>query len=82
MSQHASVFEKEVLLDIAVNILPLVILASLAGLYLAFNHWPNAPLLGRLLQFGLIVVPFVVLAIVTYVAARQMEVVEDVETGP
>ncbi|WP_435097720.1 DUF6684 family protein [Halarchaeum sp. P4] len=82
MTSHSSVFEKDVLLDIAVNIIPLVIMLAFAVLFWVVDPWTSSDLLSRVLQYALIVLPFVGLAILTYVAANRIEVAEDVEVGP
>ncbi|GAA0300151.1 hypothetical protein GCM10009066_12900 [Halarchaeum salinum] len=75
-------FEKEVLLDIAVNIIPLAIIVVFAAVFFVANPWANDTTFSRVLQYALLVLPFVGLAILTYVAARRIEVEEDVEVGP
>ncbi|QLC33942.1 cox cluster protein [Halarchaeum sp. CBA1220] len=82
MKSHSSVFEKDVLLDIAVNIIPLVIMVAFAAVFWIVDPWAGDTLFSRVLQYALIVVPFIGLAILTYVAANRIEVVEDVEVGP
>ena len=82
MSSPSSVFEKDVLIDIAVNIVPLVIILAFAAVFVVFDPWSTSNLLSRVLEYALLVLPFVGLAFLTYVAARRIEVVEDVEVGP
>ena len=62
------VFNRETLLDISVNIIPLVILLFFTVFLLLFSPWPQNTFL-EVIALGLHIVPFVVLAILTYVAA-------------
>ena len=65
------VFEKETLLDISVNIIPIVILVIFIGMLLFTEPWPfNAVI--EVVSLGLHLVPIVGLAIVTYIAARYI----------
>ena len=82
MSSRSSVFEKDVLIDIAVNIIPLVIILVFAVVFVFYDPWSTDNLFSRVLQYALLVLPFVGLAFLTYVAARRIEVVEDAEVGP
>ncbi|GAD52118.1 hypothetical protein MBEHAL_0878 [Halarchaeum acidiphilum MH1-52-1] len=75
-------FERDVLLDIAVNIIPLAMIIVFAAAFFVVNPWANDTTFSRVLQYALLVIPFVCLAVVTFVAARRVEVVEDVEVGP
>ncbi|MFB6077405.1 MAG: DUF6684 family protein [Halarchaeum sp.] len=82
MTEHSSVFDPDVLLDIAVNIVPLLVIVLFTVLFVVFNPWAGESLLGRALQFFLLLFPLLCLAVLTYVAARQIEVLEDVDVGP
>lgn len=65
------VFEKETLLDISVNIIPLFILLFFIVLFAFFNPWHDGPAITAI-GIALVVVPLIVLSAVTYVAARQV----------
>ncbi|GGN19384.1 DUF6684 family protein [Halarchaeum nitratireducens] len=82
MKAKSSVFEKEVLLDIAVNIIPLAVIVVFAAVFLVVNPWANDTTFSRVLQYALLVLPFIGLSILTYAAARRIEVEEDIEVGP
>jgi len=65
-----SVFDRETLLDISVNIIPLVIIAFfLVVLFLA--QFPPDPF-AMVISVGLHVIPFVGLTILTYIAAHYI----------
>ncbi|MEE6211377.1 DUF6684 family protein [Salarchaeum sp. III] len=67
------VFDKDVLLDLTVNIIPLAIIAFFAALFAVFNPWANEGLFGMVLQYALLVLPFIALAVLTYAAAKRIE---------
>ncbi|UPW01927.1 cox cluster protein [Halorussus gelatinilyticus] len=62
------VFNRETLLDISVNIIPLVILLFFTVFLLLFSPWPENLFL-QAIALGLHLIPFVLLAILTYIAA-------------
>ncbi|WP_238398262.1 DUF6684 family protein [Halorussus salinus] len=62
------VFNRETLLDISVNIIPLVILLFFTVFLLVFSPWPQNTFLD-LIALGLHIIPFVLLALLTYIAA-------------
>ncbi|WP_435180647.1 DUF6684 family protein [Halorussus sp. AFM4] len=65
------VFNRETLLDISVNIVPLGILAFFILMFLLNSPWPSS-LFISVIVLGLHIVPFVGLAILTYVAATYL----------
>lgn len=65
-----SEFDRETLLDISVNIVPLVIILFFAGLLVAAPFPSN--LFVEAIALGLHVVPFVLLALLTYIAAQYL----------
>lgn len=67
-----NIFEKDVLLDIMVNIVPLVIIAFFTAVVLVVNPWGGS-LLGRIEQLLLLILPFIGLVILTYWAAQRIE---------
>ncbi|WP_158058384.1 DUF6684 family protein [Halorussus halophilus] len=66
-----SVFNRETLLDITVNIIPLVILFFFIVLFLLRSPWPQN-LFFEIVGLGLTIIPFVLLAILTYIAAQYL----------
>ncbi|WP_137286595.1 DUF6684 family protein [Halorussus salinisoli] len=62
------VFNRETLLDISVNIIPLVILAFFIAVLLLTSPWPSS-LFMTVIALGLHLIPLVLLALLTYVAA-------------
>ncbi|WP_458187289.1 DUF6684 family protein [Haladaptatus sp. NG-WS-4] len=65
------VWNRETLLDLTVNVVPLVILAFFFFLFLFFSPWaPNTFI--ETISLGLILVPFVLLGLLTWVAAHYL----------
>ncbi|WP_128478518.1 DUF6684 family protein [Halorussus pelagicus] len=62
------VFNRETLLDISVNIIPLVIILLFTAFLLLFSPWSQNMFI-EVIALGLHAIPFVFLAILTYVAA-------------
>lgn len=67
-----SVFDKETLLDLTVNIIPLGIMGFFLILFVGFGAWGGSTLI-EVISWGLVVVPFVALALLTYIAALKIE---------
>ena len=65
-------FERDTLVDAAVNAVPLAILVLFMGLFLVYDPWP-AGLLSLVIGQGLLLVPIVVLLAATAVAARLIQ---------
>ena len=65
------VFDRETLLDLIVNIIPLAIIGFFAVLFAAVNPF-GFDLTYSTLSFALLVVPFVLLAILTYLSGRAI----------
>lgn len=63
----------ETLLDISVNAVPLVVLAAFLVLFVGLTYWGMNLTLIPILMVALIVVPAIILAYVTYVAAIKIE---------
>ncbi|UWG48229.1 cox cluster protein [Halanaeroarchaeum sp. HSR-CO] len=63
----------ETLLDISVNVVPLVVLAAFLVLIMGVAYWGMNLTIVPILAIGLIVVPAIILAYVTYVAAIKIE---------
>jgi len=70
------IFEKETWLDISVNIIPMGIAVFFVGLFAALAPWGFAGIESAL-AFALLVVPTVLLAYLTYVAADLIEDAEE-----
>ncbi|QSG02140.1 DUF6684 family protein [Natranaeroarchaeum sulfidigenes] len=66
------IFDRDTLLDLTVNFIPLGILALFIALYVVFNPWGWDPLFSTL-QFGLITITFVLLAVLTYLSGKAIE---------
>ncbi len=62
------IFDRETKLDLLVNIIPLFILGFFIVAFLMFSPFGIDPLASSI-QFGLIAIPFVLLAVLTYFAA-------------
>ncbi|MFB6271176.1 MAG: DUF6684 family protein [Halobacterium sp.] len=69
----STIFDKDTLLDLTVNIVPLAIMAFFFVAYLLVNPWGSGLTLERGIQFFLIGWMFVGLSILTYVAATKIE---------
>ena len=63
----------ETLLDISVNVVPLIVLSAFLLLFVGLTYWGLDLTLIPILMVALIVVPAIVLAYVTYVAALKIE---------
>lgn len=68
-----TIFTKEVLLDISVNIIPLAILGVFLSLFVTMAPWGIGLELASLLQILLIGSMFIGLALLTFFAARRIE---------
>lgn len=70
-----TVFDRETLLDLTVNVIPLAMMAFFLVLFLAVNPFATDAF-GLALQVGLIVAPFVLLAILTYYSGKAIATAE------
>lgn len=66
-------FTREVLLDVAVNFIPLLILGAFLVLFVVVTPWGIDLSLESIIQVLLLVVPLVGVAVLTYVAAGKIE---------
>lgn len=66
-----SVFDRETLLDISVNIIPLVIILFFVVVFLVTAPWPS-DFFVEAITLALHVIPFFFLAVLTYVAAHYL----------
>lgn len=73
----ARVLDRETMLDLFVNAVPLaiILLFALVGLVVAPIGWGS--LFTEAVELGLLVVPFVVLVVVSYVAGRAVALDEE-----
>ncbi|WP_276299421.1 DUF6684 family protein [Halorussus lipolyticus] len=67
-----SVFDRETMLDITVNIVPLVILGFFIVYTLIWSPYPTNWFIEGI-ALGLHIIPFVLLALLTYISARAIE---------
>jgi hypothetical protein len=65
-------FERETWLDISVNIIPLLIIGFFIALFTVAKPWEIEGLTS-VIGYGLLIVPFVLLAYLTYIAASLIE---------
>ncbi|UPV73520.1 cox cluster protein [Halorussus limi] len=71
------IFERETWLDITVNIIPLCIIGFFVALFVVKSPWEIEGLTSAI-GFALLIVPFVLLTYLTYVAA---DLIESAESG-
>jgi hypothetical protein len=64
-------FDRETLLDLVVNVIPLFIILFFTVAFVLFNPFGFEPLASGI-QFGLLVAPFVLLAILTYISGKAI----------
>jgi hypothetical protein len=66
------IFDRETLLDLVVNAVPLLIMAFFVAVFALFAPFGFDPLASGL-QFALVIVPFVLLLVLTYFSARAIK---------
>lgn len=71
-------FDRETILDLTVNIVPLGIIVFFIIVFLVAEPWEFDPFI-MLVSMGLLVIPFFALALLTFVSGRAIE--GDEETG-
>ena len=67
----SSVFDRETLLDLSVNIIPLGIMAFFVILFALASSFKFDPVIVTI-QMGLIIFPFIGLAVLTYYSGRAI----------
>lgn len=67
-----SVWNKDTLLNVSVNLIPIFIIGVFTVAFLVFDPW-DGPVLGRILQIGILVFTAISLALLTYHAAVRIE---------
>lgn len=70
MSRRA--FEAEVALDLAVNLIPFMIILFFVALFAVFNPWGFEPVQSTI-QFAVLLLTALTLGLVTYFSARVIE---------
>lgn len=65
-------WDKETLLDVLVNVVPLVVLVVFIGLFLLIAPWGVDRSAASLLQFGLILSMIISLGYLTYITAERI----------
>lgn len=70
------IFDRETLLDLSVNAIPLVIILFFAGLFLVLSPFQSAPAVVAV-QFAILVAMFAGLAILTYYAGKAVSSAEN-----
>jgi hypothetical protein len=65
------IFDKETLLDLTVNVIPLFIILFFVVVFALVNPWGFDPL-GSGLQYALLIAPFVALAVLTYLSGKAI----------
>jgi len=74
-------FEKETLLDLVVNVIPLGIILFFIGAFAVVNPFGFDPVFSGL-QFSLMISMFLLLAVLTYYAGKAIEGAEHAEEAP
>jgi hypothetical protein len=67
----AKIFDKETILDLTVNIIPLGIIAFFVVVFAVFDPF-GFDFLASSIMYGLLIVPFIALAILTYVSGKAI----------
>lgn len=68
----AEIFDKDTLLDLTVNVIPLGIILFFVAAFVLIDPFGGLDFYGRVLQMGLLAFPFVALAILTYVSGKAI----------
>ncbi|WP_435063640.1 DUF6684 family protein [Halobaculum sp. EA56] len=68
----AEIFDRETLLDLTVNVIPLGIILFFVVAFVLIDPFEGLDFYGRVLQMGLLAFPFVALAILTYVSGKAI----------
>jgi len=69
----SKIWTTDTLLDISVNVVPLIVIVAFLVLFLGAAHWGMNLTLIPILQMGLLIVPAILLAYLTYAAAILIE---------
>ncbi|WP_321169945.1 DUF6684 family protein [Halobaculum sp. CBA1158] len=68
----AEIFDRDTLLDLTVNAIPLGIILFFVAVFVLVDPFGGLDFYGRVLQMGLLAFPFVALAILTYVSGKAI----------
>lgn len=68
----AEIFDRDTLLDLTVNVIPLGIILFFVVAFVLIDPFGGLDFYGRVLQMGLLVFPFVALAILTYISGKAI----------
>jgi hypothetical protein len=71
MPTNHSLFDRRILLDVLVNVVPIGILGFFVLLFFAYDSYPSDPVV-TVIQMSLIVVPGIIVAVVTYYAVKAV----------
>jgi hypothetical protein len=74
------IFDRDTLLDLTVNIIPLAIMAFFVVAFVVVDPWGDLGVFSRPLQLALLIVPFAALAVLTYVSGKAIAGAE--QSGP
>ncbi|MDZ7747117.1 MAG: DUF6684 family protein [Halobacteriales archaeon] len=69
-------FDRETLLDLIVNAIPLGMLAFMTGLFVLYNPF-GTDLTNQAIQLSLVIIPFGALLVLTYFSARAVAKAEN-----
>lgn len=72
-------FERDTLLDVTVNVIPIGILVFFLALFLAYSPFPQN-LFVQVISLGLLVVPLLLLALLTYYSGLAVQESEGSES--
>jgi len=79
-SMSERTFDRETLLDLTVNVIPLGIILFFVALFLVIRPWERN-LFVTAVSMGLLVVPFVALALLTYLSGRVIASAEQTDAS-
>lgn len=71
MAESDSLFTRQLLLDILVNVAPVGVLAFFTVLFLVYGSYPSDPVV-TVVQLSLILIPVLVVVVITYYAAKAI----------
>ncbi|MFC4358818.1 DUF6684 family protein [Halobium salinum] len=66
------IFDKETLLDLTVNFVPLFIILFFVGVFAVLNPWGGLGDFLSIVAQGLLIIPFIALAILTYISGKAI----------
>jgi len=73
------VFDRDTLLDLTVNFIPLFIILFFIVGYVVYNPF-GVDSVARILQYALLITPFVLLALLTYLSGKAIATAEKTST--